>query len=128
MLRRLGLVTIVAFTISSCRLTEVALVTVRNETPAELGVKVRLPGDPRFQEDRPLPPAQENVLLKYEEPRSETRPMSALVDGLELMAGACVAKLEGAAVAAAAVRTEHPRRWTVKVTPELLSASGCPTR
>ena len=125
--RRLGLL-IVALTVTSCRLTEVALVTVRNETPAALGVKVRLPGDPTFQDDRPLPPAQENVLLRYEEPRSEARPMSALVDGLELVAGACVARLEGAAVAAAAVRTEHPRRWTVKVTPELLRTAGCPTR
>ena len=119
---------VLTLALSSCRLTEVALVTVRNETPAELGVKVRLPGDPRFQEDRPLPPAQENVLLKYEEPRSEARPMSALVDGLELTTGVCRAKLEGAAVAAAAVRTEHPRRWTVKVTPELLRSSGCPQR
>jgi hypothetical protein len=111
---------------SSCRLTEVALVTARNETNSEVGVRVRLPGDPVYREDLTLAPAQESTLLKYEDPRHNPRSLPSLVDGLQLAAGGCVARLEAPALARAAVRTESPRRWTVRLTPELLKASGCP--
>ena len=52
--------------------------------------------------------------------------MPSLVDGLQLIPGACVGTLEALAVAHAVVRTEHPRRWTVRLTPELLKTAGCP--
>ena len=60
-------------TLQSCRLTEVALVTVRNETKVDVAVKVRLPGQSDFQEDLRLKPAEERTILKYEEPRSTAR-------------------------------------------------------
>ena len=114
--------------LASCRLTEVALVTVRNETGGPLAVRARLPGDPAFREDLALQPAQESTLVKYEEPRHEARALPSLVDGLKVEASGCVATLEAPAVARAAVRTEQPRRWTVRVTPELLKSAGCAPR
>lgn len=116
---------IAALTVLSCRVTEVALVTVRNETKASVTVHVRLPGDPQFRDDVVLNPAEERTILKYEEPKSKAQPMPSLVDGLQIVTGPCTSTLENADVARAAVRTERPRRWTVRVTPATLHASGC---
>ena len=109
----------------SCRVTEVALVTVRNETPAQVAVHVRLPGNPRFRDDVVLKPAEEATILKYEEPKTGVQPLPSLVDGIQVVAGACTGTLETADGTRAAVRTDHPRRWTIRVTPEVVRASGC---
>lgn len=118
---------LVAATVLSCRMTEVALVTVRNETKSDVAIHVRLPGDPTFRDDLDLKPAEEKTLLKYEEQGSTAQPLPSLVDGLQVVAGPCTSTLDTTAVARAAVRTEKPRRWTVLVTPALLRASGCPS-
>jgi hypothetical protein len=109
----------------SCRLTEVAVVTVRNETVSDLTVHVRLPGDEDFREDLTLESAQESTVLKYGE-SGEATPLPQLIDELRLVSGTCVGTLDAATVAELAERSTRARRWTLRVTPGLLRRSGCP--
>src|SRR4029078_5678176 len=82
-----------ALALLSCRLTEVALVTVRNETKADVAIHVRLPGDPQFRDDLVLRPAEERAILKYEEPKSTARSLPSLIDGLQVVSGPCTSTL-----------------------------------
>jgi len=116
-----------ALTLVSCRFTEMALVTVRNETVYDLAVHLRLPGDEAFREDLILESGQESTLLKYEEPGGVARPLPEVIEALKLITDACVATLEAPAVAAATLRVPFQRRWLLRVTPALLRASGCAT-
>jgi hypothetical protein len=124
---RASLLLLAAAAVLSCRVTEVALVTVRNDTRADVAVRVRLPGSPTFRDDLMLKPTDERTILKYEEQKSAAQALPSLVDGLQVVVGPCMGTLDTADVARAAVRTEHPRRWTVLVTPAVLRASGCPS-
>lgn len=102
--------------------------TVRNETKSTIAVQVRLPGNAQFGDDLTLEPAEERTILKYEERRSASQPVESLVSGIRVVAGQCQETLETADVASSATRTDRPRRWTVAVTPALMSAHGCPAR
>jgi hypothetical protein len=110
-----------------CRLTEVAIVTVRNETTADLTVHTRFPGDVEYNEDRLLRPADERAVLKYEEPRASVTPLSELVVGLRFRTafGCITAPLESSALFGVSVRDNERRRWTVRITDELLRSKGC---
>ena len=70
-----GITLVTALGLSACRLTEVALVTVRNDTRAPVAVELRIPGEAVFRDDLMLAPADEGTLLKYEEPRRHARPI-----------------------------------------------------
>jgi hypothetical protein len=112
--------------LGSCRFTEMALVTVRNETTVELSVHVRLPGDEAFREDLLLESGQESSLLKYEEPGGQARPVLEVIEALKLVTATCALTLEGPALAQATLRVPYHRRWLLRVTPVLLRQAGCP--
>ena len=119
---------LVAMAGSGCRLTEVAIVTVRNETTADFTIHTRLRGDTGYNEDRLLRPTEERAVLKYEEPRSGVTPLSELIVALRFRtaSGCTTAPLESSALTGASVRDRERRRWTVRVTNEVLRTEGCP--
>ena len=111
---------------ASCRFTDMALVTVRNETTTDVTVYVRLPGDEQFREDLLLESGQESALLKYEEPGTTPRPVLEVIEALKLVTATCAVTLEGPALTQATLRVPYHRRWLLRVTPALLQAARCP--
>jgi hypothetical protein len=112
---------------SGCVFTKVAIITVRNETPTTVEVHPHLRGHADLDEPPvALKPQQEEVMVKYEESRFSPEPVSDYVLGLRLVApNACVAALDGGAVVRAAERSETHRRWTIRVTPQVLETATC---
>ena len=105
-------VVVIAMANFGCRLTEVAVVTVRNESSTDFTVHTRLRGDTGYNEDRLLRPTEERAVLKYEEPRSGVTPLSELILGLRFRtaSGCTTAPLQSAALLGASVRDRERRR------------------
>jgi hypothetical protein len=126
---RIGRALLIAlsFAAGGCATTEVAIITVRNETAADLAVQPRLHGQSELDEPVTLRPSEERVMIKYEEPRSRLTPVSQYVDGLRVTTAArCEGALDSNAVTRAAERSRDRRRWTIRLTSQLLRTSGCP--
>jgi hypothetical protein len=110
----------------ACRLTQVALVSVRNETPQDLVVYTILPGDPIDRTPVKLTPNQEIGVLKYEEPTSQVTPISEQVRGIRVDSKECLGTLiDGSRMQMASYRLTRPRRWIIRVNPAILRAAGC---
>jgi hypothetical protein len=109
-----------------CPLTNVALVSVSNETPAALRVRSRLRGSATFAGTMDLAPAEEKPLLKYQEGRFTVEPIARLVLGLELVTSAgCVARLEDGSLTRASTRDPDAPLWTVHLRPDDLPGLRC---
>lgn len=113
--------------LGGCPLTNVALVSVSNETPAHLQVRSRLRGNATFAGAMDLAPTEEKPLLKYEEGWFTVEPIAKLVLGLDLVASTgCVARLENGALTRASTRDPDAPLWTVHLRPEDLPGIQCP--
>src|SRR5664279_1621136 len=69
-------------TLAGCRFTDVALVTVRNESSIGIAVHAQLHGEPDLRPDESLAPAEAEALVKYEEPRGAPTSITDLVTRL----------------------------------------------
>ena len=78
---------------AACRTTEVALVTLRNDTPSSILVLARLHGNDDFGTPYHLASHQEDVLIKYEENRRSARPIENMVEAVRIESPSCVASL-----------------------------------
>jgi type II secretory pathway predicted ATPase ExeA len=116
-----------SFAAGGCATTEVAIITVRNETSAELAVQPRLHGQGELDEAVTLRPSEERVMIKYEEPPSRPTPVSRYIEGLRVTTAArCEGALDSSAVTGAAERSRDRRRWTIRLTSQLLRTLACP--
>lgn len=89
-------------------------------------VHSRLPGDTNFTEEMSLKPSEDRVLIKYEEDRRHVRPIARLVFALRVVTpAACVATLDDEGVLKAALREDDKHRWTIRMTPGVLTTTGC---
>lgn len=116
---------VVALAAPACRHTEMALVTVRNDTPAELVVATRVPGGARFTGTMRLAPNQEDFLIKYEEDKRNARPIERLVEAMRIEVGSCVASINQTSIAKSSVRDDENRHWRIHLTQEALTTAGC---
>lgn len=115
-------------TLAGCRFTDVALVTVRNESSIGITVHAQLHGAPNLRPDESLAPAEEGALVKYEEPRGAPTPITDLVTRLRFQttAGCMTRTLEAPGLTANSTRDNKRHRWTIRVTGDLLQKEGCP--
>ena len=112
---------------TSCLSTEVALISVRNETATSVHVRARLRGFDNYEDTFDLAPAEERALVKYEEGRAHVDPVGKRVDGIEVVTSAgCVARVDDGALEKASTRESGARRWTVHVLPDAVAAARCP--
>jgi hypothetical protein len=103
--------------------TRVAFVRIENDTSTTLTPGALLRGSSEFQDQRPLAPKDALTLIKYEEPVLAVTPIEQQVQALRLRtASGCIVRLDQAAVATASQRDKSARRWTIHLTPEMLSA------
>jgi len=120
------LICVVSIGATGCAWTEVALVSVQNETPATVHVRSRLRGNTAFENPFDLTPAEQRPLMKYEEGRFTVEPISNLVLVLEVVTPAgCILRLDDGALQRTATRDPDARRWTVHVRPDALAAATC---
>jgi hypothetical protein len=114
--------------LTGCRFTDVALVTVRNESNVGVTVHAQLHGEPDLRPDESLAPAEEGALVKYEEPRGAPTPITDLVTRLRFQtaAGCMTRTLEAPGLTAISMRDNKQHRWTIRVTGDLLQKEGCP--
>jgi hypothetical protein len=107
-------------------LTEVALISVRNESSAPVHVCARVHGSERYQDTVDLAPNEERALVQYEEGRFRVDPVERRVLGLELVTSSgCVARLEDGALVRASSRASDSRHWTIHVEQTTLGSARC---
>jgi hypothetical protein len=126
-LLRLVAAGLVAVTLCACRFTEVALVTVLNETSSDITVYTVLPRSDGTGDDVPVRLAahEEGAIVKYEEPRGEVLPLSANLRAIRVVAGDCVVVMTGDSMRGVARRRASRRHWVIHVGSETLRALGC---
>ena len=112
---------------AGCRFTEVAIINIRNETATNVALRAHLVGRSEFGTPVTLKPQDERVMIQYEESWFGATPVSHFVLGLRLETPpSCVALLDRDAVTGAAERSSTHRRWTIRLTPDVLRKGGCP--
>jgi hypothetical protein len=111
---------------AGCPITNVALVSVSNQTPTRLHVRARLRANPTFEDAMDLGPTEESALMKYEEGPFTVEPIEKLVNSLELVTPVgCVARLEDGPLTRASTRDAHATRWTIYLRPDDLPGIRC---
>lgn len=123
--RLLATVALLLVNAAACRHTEVALVTVRNDTAAELIVATRVPGNSEFTGTMRLAPKQEDILIKYEEDRRKARAIERLVEAMRVEVGSCVASVNQTSIVKSSIRDDENRHWRIHLTQEALKVGGC---
>jgi hypothetical protein len=102
------------------------MVNVRNQTSSKLSVRVRLQEHLEDLDVLELGSEEEQTLLKYDEERRTTAPITNFVTRVEFTTpDGCVGWLDSRAIASAATRSRHARRWTIVLTPAIVNAA-CP--
>lgn len=119
---------VLAFTslgLQACRMTEVALVTIRNETSVGVRLRAGLNGRPPLDPAMHLGPGAEDILLRYEEPRYGTPKVPDYIDSLEITVESCRLELGRIELERLAFRKPDVRHWTFRIRRELLDRAGC---
>lgn len=105
-----------------CHTTEVALVTVRNDTDERITLTPWMRGQPHREPAMEVRPREEDILVRYEEPRFGKPSFPPHIRSLTLTIAGCQRELPYERLA---TRKPGIRHWVIPVTAAVLAQLGC---